>query len=262
MFKQLFELRGKLSPKTSIAIQVSGFIILMMLWFLISLNTIQAILPSPIRVIQGYSELFVNNNVLNELGFSIKINLLGYLEALLVAIPLGFIIGLFPLMRELFRKYIDAVRYLPLSALTGLFIVWCGISTLMKVQFLAFGIMVYLLPVVVQRVEETESVYCDTLYTLGGNKWDIIRHVFIPDVLSKIIDDIRVLVAISWTYIIMAETLNKSEGGIGALIYTCSRMSRIDKVFALLAIIVLIGFVQDKVISWLSTKLFPHKEVK
>ena len=190
MFKQLFELRGKLSRKTSIGIQVTGFIILMMLWLAASLNTIQAILPSPIGVLQSYSELFINDNALNELGYSIKINLLGYAEAICLAIPLGFVIGLFPVARELFRKYIDAVRFLPLTALTGLFIVWFGISTVMKVQFLSFGIMVYLLPVVVQRISETESVYCDTLYALGGNKWDIIRHVFVPDVLSKIIADL------------------------------------------------------------------------
>ena len=151
------------------------------------------------------------------------------------------------------------MRYIPLTATTGLFIAWYGIYTNMKVQFLAFGIIVYLLPVVIQRVDEVEDVYVDTVYTLGATKWQTVKSVFIPAVLSKISDDIRVLVAISWTYIIVAELVNK-QGGIGDMIYTSARQSRIDKVFALLLLIIVIGFVQDKIFVFLDKILFPHKE--
>jgi NitT/TauT family transport system permease protein len=87
----------------------------------------------------------------------------------------------------------------------------------------------------------------------------MIRTVFIPGVLPKLYDDIRVLTAISWTYIIVAELVNRS-GGVGAMIYSAARQSRIDKVFALLLVIVLVGFLQDKLLSWLDKKLFPFKE--
>ena len=152
------------------------------------------------------------------------------------------------------------MRFVPLTAMTGLFIAWFGIENNMKVQFLSFGIIVYLLPVVAQRVLEVEEVYVQTIYTLGANSWKTIRHVYIPYVFSKIFDDIRVLVAISWTYIIVAELINKS-GGIGALIFTASRQSRIDKVFAILFLIIAIGFIQDKIFAWLDKKLFPFKYV-
>jgi NitT/TauT family transport system permease protein len=185
---------------------------------------------------------------------------MGYLEAIVVSIPLGFLLGLFPLFKKLSSKYIDAIRFIPLTAVTGLFIAWFGIETNMKVQFLAFGILVYLLPVVVQRVQEVDNIYLQTAYTLGASKWQIIRTVFIPSVLAKISDDIRVLVAISWTYIIVAELINKS-GGIGAMIWTASRQSRIDKVFALLIVIILIGIAQDKLFDWIDRRLFPYKHL-
>jgi NitT/TauT family transport system permease protein len=110
---------------------------------------------------------------------------------------------------------------------------WFGIETNMKVQFLAFGIMVYLLPVVVQRIADVDEIYLQTAYTLGANKWQIFKSVYWPFVTSKIFDDIRVLTAISWTYIIVAELVNKT-GGVGALIFTAAPRSRLDKVFAVL----------------------------
>jgi NitT/TauT family transport system permease protein len=80
-------------------------------------------------------------------------------------------------------------------------------------------------------------------------------------VFSRLIDDIRVLTAISWTYITIAEMLNSKDGGIGALIWMAKRQSRIDKAFSILLIIVLIGLLQDKLFQMLDKALFPHKYV-
>ena len=219
------------------------------------------ILPTPQLVVESVPELFYQDKLLANTWDSIWINIRGYLWAVLLSIPIGFFIGLMPVVRGLFSKQVDALRYLPLTALTGLFIIWFGIEDEMKVAFLAFGIMVYLLPVVVQRIFEVEDVYTTTVFTLGATDWQTIRTVYFPSVMSKLIDDIRVLTAISWTYIIIAELLNK-QGGIGALIYTKSRQGEISKVFAMLIVIVLIGFLQDRIFVWLDRRLFPHKYFK
>ena len=261
MWSRLIKLRGELNAKTSTLVQVVGLGLIVSLWSVVSgLEIIpNSLLPTPWSVLSSFSELHFNDFLIRNVIYSVKINLMGYLEALMIAIPVGFLVGLLPVCRELFRRYIDATRYLPLTALTGLFIAWFGIEDTMKVQFLAFGIVVYLLPVVIQRIYEVEQVYVDTIYTLGATKWQTIKEIFVPAVMSKISDDARVLVAISWTYIIVAELINKSAGGIGALCYTAARQSRIDKVFAVLMVIVLIGFVQDKLAGMLDKVLFPHK---
>ena len=177
----------------------------------------------------------------------------------MISIPLGFIIGLYPLFNGLFSRQSDAMRFLPLTALTGLFVIWFGIDDKMKIAFLAFGIIVYLLPVVTQRVREVEDVYTKTVFTLGATDWQTIKTVFIPAVMSKVMDDIRVLTAISWTYIIIAELLNRADG-IGALIYIKARLGQTEKVFAILIIIIMIGFFQDKIFDFIEKRLLPHKQ--
>jgi NitT/TauT family transport system permease protein len=189
-----------------------------------------------------------------------KLNLFGYVKAILFAIPVGFLVALIPLTRSMFSKYIDALRYVPLTGLIGVFIAWFGISTGMKVNFLAFGIIVYLLPIVVQRVYETEKIHLDTLFTLGANNWQTFVKVYWPSVISKLSADIRVITAISWTYIIVAEMAN-NEGGLGGLIYTQAKQSRLDKIFAIILIIIVIGFLQDIFFKWLDKVLFKFKHV-
>ncbi len=219
-----------------------------------------AALPSPFKVIASFPELITQNELFKNLGFSIGLNLSGYLEAIIITIPVGFIIGLFKFTRWGFQQQVDSFRYVPLTALTIVFIVLFGATGApMKIHFLAFGILIYLLPVMVQRIDEVNDVYLKTVHTLGATDWQTVKTVYFPSVLSRLSDDIRVLTAISWTYIIVAETM-ASQGGIGALIWSAGfRQGRFDKVFALLLIIMLVGVIQDKIFQWLDRLFFPYK---
>lgn len=253
----LFDLRSQISEKKAFAISMFGFFFFLALWQVVcSFGT--AVFPTPLAVIKAFQPLFYEDALTRNAAISIQMNFYGYIEAVAISIPLGYIIGLFPFFREMCRKYLDAIRFIPLPAIIGLFIGWFGIETNMKVQFLAAGIIVYLLPVVVQRIQETDEIYVQTIETLSKNRWDIIRKVFIPDVMSRVFDDIRVLVAISWTYITVAELVNKT-GGIGGVAFLAARQSRTDKVFAVMVTIIIIGVVQDKAFKWLDQFLFPHK---
>jgi NitT/TauT family transport system permease protein len=216
------------------------------------------LLPPPLKVVQSFPELVKKDKLFQNTFRSIWLNVQGYFWAVFISLILGFIVGLLPLFRGLFSKQVDALRYLPLTALTGMFIIWFGIEDQMKIAFLAFGIIVYLLPVVVQRIDEVGDVYLKTVFTLGAADWQTIRTVYIPSVLSRLIDDIRVLTAISWTYIIIAELLNR-QGGIGSLIYIKARQGQTEKVFAILIVIIIIGFIQDRIFAYFDKRLFPYK---
>lgn len=222
-------------------------------------------LPTPLQTVQAYPALIntaePQDNLIFSALHSIWLNLQGYFWAILIAIPLGFAIGLLPIVRAMFSKPIDASRYLPLSALTGLFMLWFGLGDTMKVAFLAFGILVYMIPVVVQRINEVDAVHLQTVYSLGASNWQTIRKVYFPAVMSKFVDDLRVLTAISWTYIIIAEILNRN-GGLGSLIYIKSRKGETDGVFAILIVIILIGLLQDRFFAYLDKRYFPHKHFK
>ena len=126
------------------------------------------VLPPPPAVLKSYPELFTKDNFPIEALRSIWLNVQGYFWAISISLIFGFIIGLYPLFRGLFSKQTNALRYLPLTALTGVFILWFGIEDEMKIAFLAFGIIVYLLPVVVQRIDEVRDVYLKTVFTLGA----------------------------------------------------------------------------------------------
>ena len=226
-----------------------------------TVGKIYKILPTPLHVVQAYPKLMNDDQLPMHTLHSIWLNLKGYFWAILVSLILGGLIGFIPLFRGLFARPVDALRYLPISALTGLFMLWFGLGDNMKVAFLAFGIFVYMIPVIVQRIQEVEDVHLTTVYTLGAGNWQTLFSVYLPSVLSKFMEDLRVLTAISWTYIIIAEILNNT-GGLGSLIYWLARRDKTDKVFAVLLLIIVIGILQDRLFVYLDKRLFPHKHYK
>jgi NitT/TauT family transport system permease protein len=268
MWSQFYKLRGRLPAKTGFLVESIGTAVILILWWTITAMDAAStefrlippsILPSPVKIITSFAELHYNDALVRNALFSLELNLLGLFEAVALALPIGFLIGLIPVFRSMFERYISVVRFLPLTALTGLFIVWFGIGTTMKVQFLAFSIFLYLLPVVIQRIDEVQDVYIQTASTCGASTWQTIKSVFLPSVLSRVYDDIIVLAALSWTYIVVAELVNANGGGVGALAYIASRQSRIDKVFGILIVIIFIGYCQDKLLKWIDRFIFPHK---
>lgn len=259
-FKKSFELRGNFNKKLSAKIGLIGFIVMMVSWELLSLysNGMGKLLPRPSSVILIFPELFTKYNLTHDTYLSVERNFIGYFKAVCYAVPVGFIIALFPIFRALFSKYIDAMRFVPLAATTGIFILWYGIDESVKINFLAFSIFVYLLPVVIQRIDEVEDVYLQTAKTMGATKWEMIRTIFIPAVFSKLFDDIRVMVAISWTYIVIAELIN-ANGGLGHKIQVFARQSNTEAVFAVLFLIIGLGVIQDFTFKILDRLFFKHK---
>ena len=259
-FKRLIDIRKDLSNDENILIAILGFLGLIALWqFIVTATDIPPqLLPTPVNVALSFQELITKNNLFSSLLYSLKLNIYGYAEAVAVSLPIGYLIGLFPFSREAMRKPLDTMRFLPLPAMTGLFIAWFGIEDNMKIQFLAFSIMAYLIPVVVQRIQEVPEVYVQTIKTLSNSRWALIYEVFIPAGLEAIYEDIRVLVAISWTYIMVAELVNQS-GGLGSIIFLAARQGRTDKVFAILLVIIVIGLIQDRFFKLIGDFIFSYK---
>lgn len=258
--KRFTAIRSTLDKRTKIISFIVGTFIILMIWSMAVKNgwTPKGILPAPMSIITCLPELHFKDFLVHNVWISFYLNLLGLLEAVVFAIPIGLAIGLNSYLKAVFEPYLSALRFVPLTALVGLFVVAFGIYTNMKVQFLAVSIFIYLVPVIVQRVEETAVVLDQTMKTLGATRWQRIIYLYVPDVLSRVYTDIIVLSAISWTYIVVAEMVNLT-GGVGALSFLAARQGRTDKVYAIVIVIVLVGLLQDKILKYLDPIFFPHK---
>jgi len=251
------EIREAVGNQRARRLIVAGVAVFLGLWCALSYTGIipSVILPSPTEVLQAFPRLHFEEALVRSAGWSFYRVTMGFVLAALVAIPLGLLMGTFPAVKLFCAPVLDPLRFLPISALVPLTIVWFGIEERQKIAFLFMGIVVYLLPLVVEAVEKVDEVYLQTATTLGATKWQIVNQVLVPGSLPAIGEALRVMNGIGWTYVILAEVIN-ARYGLGALITVAGKRSHVDQIFALVLVILLIGVVTDQVIRFANQRLF------
>jgi len=252
--------REAVSERHARALALAGLLTFLAVWCVLSYADIvpSVILPSPTEVLQAFPVLHFQEALVRSAGWSLYRVTMGFVLSGLVAIPLGLLMGTFPAVKHFLSPLVDPLRFLPISALVPLFLVWFGIEETMKIMLLFVGTLVYLLPLVVEAVEGVDDVYLQTATTLGATRWQLVRHVLIPGSLPAIGEALRVMNGIGWTYVILAEIVN-ARYGLGHIITVAGKRSHVDQIFAGVIVILLIGVATDVIIRIINKQLFSWK---
>jgi NitT/TauT family transport system permease protein len=216
-------------------------------------------LPSPTEVVRGTLQLFIEHDLGLAIWISTKRILIAFLLAAGIALPLGVLMGAFEPINKLFEPIMAPLRYMPISAFIPLLILWFGIYESQKIAFLFLGVFVYLLPVVVTAIRAVPDELVQTALTLGASRGQVVRTILMPAAMPEIFDSFRVMNAISWTYVILAEAVNP-EHGLGYMVELARTHQKASWSFAGLLVIGGIGLLTDVVIRGLSSVLFRWRE--
>lgn len=217
-------------------------------------------LPPPDEVVRGLVYLIAEQGLLQAALLSLRRVLLAFGLSIAVALPLGIAMGSFDAINRFVDPILAPMRYLPITAFIPLLILWVGINESFKIVFLFLGTFVFLLPVVVDAVRVVPDELVQTAYTLGASRWQTVRTVLIPAAMPQIFDSFRVMNAIAWTYIILAEIVNSSGGGLGALLQLAEQHTKPPWSFAGIMVVGVIGLATDLVIRGANHLLFNWRE--
>jgi NitT/TauT family transport system permease protein len=216
-------------------------------------------LPSPTEVVRGTLQLFMQYELGSAILVSTRRITLAFLLASAVALPLGVLMGAFEPINRIFEPVMAPLRYMPISAFIPLLILWFGIYEKQKIAFLFLGVFVYLLPVVVSAIRAVPEELVQTSLTLGASRKQAIMTVLLPAAAPEIFDSFRVMNAISWTYVILAEAVNP-EHGLGYMVELARTHQKASWSFAGLLVIGGIGLATDFLIRSLSRIFFRWRE--
>ena len=216
-------------------------------------------LPPPDEVVRSLLYLIFEKQLLQAVGVSALRILKAFGLSVAVALPLGILMGSFESVNKFFDPIVAPLRYLPITAFIPLLILWFGIDESQKIAFLFLGTVVFLLPVVVDAVRAVPEELVQTAFTLGATKLQVIRTVLVPAALPQIFDSFRVMNAIAWTYIILAEIVNP-QNGIGYILRLAEQHTKPAWSFAGILVVGVIGICTDLVIRAVNGFLFRWRE--
>ena len=219
--------------------------------------------PSPAQfgsvILQNMSDPFYDNGPNDkgigvQLGYSLGRVLLGYLIAVAVAIPLGFMIGMSPLLYQALNPFIQVLK--PISPLAWMPIALYTIkSANVSAVFVIFICSIW--PMLLNTAFGVANVRKDWLNmarTLEVKPLRAAIQVILPAAAPTIITGMRISMGIAWLVIVAAEMLIGGTG-LGYFVWNeWNNLSLANVIFAVLLIGV-VGMLLDQMFAMLQKKV-------
>src|SRR5215510_1525039 len=258
---ELLTIRKETTRTTKLVLAAAAWVGVLVIWSLITRWELLSryVFPTPMEVLRAFGPLFSERGLLGNVYASwLRIGQ-AFLWCAVVAIPLGLLMASFRWVYDLVNPVAAPMRSMPITAFLPAFIGLFGIDETMKVAFLWFGMFFYLLAVVVEEVDRVDISLLETAYTLGARRYQVLWLMFrasFPGIFSSF----RILYDIGWTYVILAEIVNRSKG-VGAMVQSAYEFHRPDLVYAGIIAIGVAAFLFRAVLTMIEKVLFPWRQV-
>ncbi len=213
-------------------------------------------LPSPSDVVRAAVALLREGSLLINTRASLIVIVAGWALAVVAAVPLGILMGTLKFVEALVEPVVDFVRYLPVSAMIPLLILYIGIGTAEKVAVIFIGTFFQLVLLIADVSANVSKDLLDSAYTLGAKRRTVFSRVLVPATLPGVMDNLRITMGWAWTYLIVAELVS-ADRGLGYLILDSMRGLYTDRIFVSLFVIGLLGLLFDMIFKWLHRTLLP-----
>ena len=208
---------------------------------------LQSDYPGFVAAIEGHNDCNLSNNIISSIGRVIL--------AAAVGIPLGVAFGVLAGINRVLSGYLEPVGIF-MNSVSGiawipLAIVWFGVGWETTLFIMLNTIFWLIFFNTMMGVRAVPRVLVQGVQTLGGSRWDTIRHVYIPGALPSIITGMRMSLGFGWRALIAAEMIG-GDSGLGFMIFVSAVEFKSEEVFLGVILISIIYLISDR---WLLVPL-------
>lgn len=179
---------------------------------------------------------------------SLQVVLTGYLLAIVIGIPLGWLMGWYRGFDAFMRPIFEIIRPIPPVSWIPLTIVWMGVGLTSKAFIVFFSAFVPCLINSYTGIRQTKEVLVNVGRTFGASNFTCFWKVGIPSSMTMTFAGIKVAIGNAWATLVAAEMLAASSG-LGFMILMGRSYGRVDLVILGIVVIGVIGVIISAVIG-------------
>ena len=182
--------------------------------------------------------------------------LLGFGLTIVTAIPLGLVIALSPLAKQLVYPPLMLMQLVPKIAVAPLFLVWLGFGIESKVLL---TVLMTFFPLLLASISGFQILDDRLLYltkSMGATGWQTFRFLRFPAALPVIFSGIKTSATIAATAAIVAEFVGANKG-LGYVLLRGTSTMDIELVFAVLVVLTLVGIAINYIVEFSEWAMTP-----
>jgi NitT/TauT family transport system permease protein len=218
-----------------------------------------AFFPSFSSVAIAWWNMVISGELFAHFIASITRSVSGFGLALIVAIPLGLIIGWYPLARELLNPVLELFRNTAALALLPVFMLLLGIGETSKIAIVLFACTWPILLNTIAAVGNVDSLLIKSARSMNISSFKLFIKVILPASVPTIFTGIRMAGTGAILVLIAAEMVGAKEG-LGYLITYSQYNFQIPEMYAGILTIALLGLLINQSLSLLERKFSKWKQ--
>ncbi len=238
--------------RSNIIVEVVFAVILILLWQYAPLPSY--ILPKPTRI---FGEFIAQRSViLNHLKVTFYEALTGFFVAFVVGVLSAVLMHLVKIVARILLPVIVITQTIPITVIAPLIVIWFGFGISAKVGTVAF---LCFFPIAINTYEALKTVDPQKLELLKAYKarwYQKLRFLYIPHTLPHIFSGMKIAVTYAFTAAILAEWMG-AQAGLGVYTIRALNSFRVDRVFVVVALTIIITLVLFFIIDRLSRRIAP-----
>lgn len=221
--------------------QLVAFLVLLAIWEAAGragmLNPLY--LPSPSQIGAALFDLFSDGRIWPHLEATFTAALGGLVIGIVVGVVLGVAAALVQVIAELVEPVMTLLNAVPRVILAPLFVIWLGIGLASKVALSFILVAVLIFFTVFTGIRQVDRRMVERVMTLGGDRWALVRHVYLPSVTAWILSNLKIAVGFAFTGALVGEFVAATQG-LGYLLSFAQSTYNAALMFALIFLILLV----------------------
>ncbi len=209
------------------------------------------ILPRPSEVASTLQNQWELGNLQTALSTSFLRGIQGFIIAIVLATPIGLLLGLNRTLRMIFGPILLGLQQLPSVAWVPAAIIWFGLSPATIYAVILLGAIPSIANGLIAGIDQINPIYRRVSRVLGANRWQNIRHFILPASWTGYLAGLEQGWAFAWRSLMAAELIAVSPAlglGVGQLLDVGRQLGDMSLVIASILMIMLIGVLVEKVL--------------
>lgn len=174
--------------------------------------------------------------------------LAGMALAIVVALPLGILMGRFKPVENFFLPLASALMPIPSLAWVPVFILWFGLGNTVAILIVFYASLFPMLLNAWSGVRSVNPLWLRAAGAMGADEKALFWKVIVPGSSPFIITGMRQAFLRAWIAVIGAEFLAASDWGLGWVIFDAKEFLNADLMIASLIVIGAIGFMTERLV--------------
>lgn len=247
------------SRRRPLALNAAALVAGVVVWAVVAALGLVENLPTPLAVAQKAGDMVADGTLTTDTLASLRRVFLGYALGVVVAVPVGFLMGWYSTVRALVEPYIQFFRTIPPLALIPLTVVLLGIGEVPKIAVICLASFMACVVASFQGVVDVDRTLINAARVLGASDRVIFAKVVVPASTPFILVGMRIGLGASWATVVAAELIGAQEG-LGYRMQKASTWFEMDTIFVSLITIGVLGLLMDRLLLLAERRLTGWQE--